>query len=230
MQLPKFFIYGLLDPDSYELKYIGQSKQGIRRYNILLSKHSVERAFPKDVWIKSLIKNGKLPLFKILEVCDFDQVDQKEIYWINKHKETVLNIALGGVGGNTGKSKKLWKPVISKNMITGEIKRYNHIHDTELCGFSATKVCAVCQGKRKSHLGHYFYYENDKNNHDNFKKPIFHSKKPIICTELSTGKITRLDSIREAALFSKKCVTTVSNAVRGKTNPRGFKFEYEPKQ
>lgn len=50
------------------------------------------------------------------------------------------------------------KPVISVNINTGEIKKYNGVNDVRKYGFDPSCVCLCCKGKRKKHKGYYWRY------------------------------------------------------------------------
>ncbi len=225
MSLPRFFIYGLLDPDTYEIKYIGQSAQGISRFNFTMNKSSLNIVSPKTKWIHGLLEKNKIPLFKIIEICEFHELNQKEIYWISKY-ENLLNVALGGVGGNTGKANLRWKPVMAKNLDSGNIKEYQYVWEVEKDGFSPTKVSAVCLGKRKSHKGHSFIHKGENFKENEIPVPFYCTKKLIRRTDIETGIIQEFDSITTAAKKSGVCIATVTNACRGKTKCRKYHFEY----
>jgi hypothetical protein len=228
MSIPRFFIYALLDPDTYETRYIGQSAQGISRLNFTMNKSSLKIDSPKTKWIHSLLEKNKIPLFKIIDVCEFQELNQKEVFWISKH-DKLLNVAKGGIGGDTGKSFRNWKPVISKNIENGKTKEYRYVWEVLKDGFSPTKVSAVCLGKRKSHKGHYFAHNINEFDVIDFKKPVFKTKKAVLCKSTQTGEVMSFDSIKEAAKYTGLCVTTISNSVRGKSKCRQYNFEYATK-
>ncbi len=225
MSLPRFFIYALLDPDTYEIKYVGQSAQGISRFNFTMNKISLMIDSPKTKWILELLNKNKIPLFKIVEVCEFQELNQKEVFWISKYRN-LLNIASGGVGGNTGKAHQKWKPVVAKNLQTGHITEYEYVWQVEKDGFYPTKVSAVCLGKRKSHKGHYFVHKGDSFNEKEMNNPFYDTKKSVKRIEIKTGEIKIFDSINLASKNSNVCIATVSNSCRGKSKSRKYNFEY----
>lgn len=228
MPIPRFFVYGLLDPDTYDIKYIGQSSQGLRRLNRSLEKSSLKASLPKNEWIRTLISSGKIPLFKILEVCESRELDQRERFWIDRCDPSfLLNVAKGGSGGNTGRACKKWKPVLAKNMENGEIIKYDYVWQVEKDGFSPSKVSSVCLGKRKSHKGHFFKHL-DKNFPDDlrFNRSINNSKKSVVCKNNKDGKEYRFESIIEASKSFGISAATISNSLRGKSSCRNYHFKY----
>lgn len=57
-----------------------------------------------------------------------------------------------------GKTKK---SVISIDIITGEIQRFNSINETGKYGFQPSCVCQCCEGVRKKHKKRYWQYEKE---------------------------------------------------------------------
>ncbi len=228
MRITRFYIYALVDPVSSETRYIGKSAIGLSRLTNTLNKYSLKLKSPKNEWILLLLSKNTLPLFKVIEVCDFKDLDEKEKLWIKKYGlENLLNVAHGGDGGNTGKTKNIRKKVISKNLETGEITHYKYVWETEKDGFSPTKVSAVCLGKRKTHKGHIFSHKIDNlNKKIDIPKPIFNTKKPVLAVNKKTGIKSRFDSIKKAAEYTELCVTTVSNCLRNKTKCKTYDFKY----
>jgi hypothetical protein len=89
-------IYGLYDPDTDELRYVGKANNAKKR----LRTHAYERGYRRPVnnWVKSLIDQGKCPVMRILEVVPHEQWEEAERRLIAKHRETckLLNLADGG--------------------------------------------------------------------------------------------------------------------------------------
>jgi len=77
------FIYGLKDPVSNKIRYVGKSNNPKSR----LSRHICEAKEAKSVhrlcWIKGLLNIGKKPILVILEKCDVDVWGERENYWIS---------------------------------------------------------------------------------------------------------------------------------------------------
>jgi hypothetical protein len=92
----KVFIYGLEDPYTRQIKYIGQTKNVVER----VAKHIREarKLVPlwkmgkkllvksgrtmKSIWLSELLSLGVNPTVKILEVCDAKDAAAKERKWI----------------------------------------------------------------------------------------------------------------------------------------------------
>ena len=100
----KNIIYGLLDPITNEIRYVGKSTRGKTRYNYHCSPSTLNKSrLPVHNWIKSLRSNNLKPKFKILakwENISNEELNAAEIKLISEHKN-LLNLSKGG-DGNTG--------------------------------------------------------------------------------------------------------------------------------
>jgi len=99
-----FTIYGLKDPITKQLRYIGQTKQERlkNRFNYHVNEKTNTR---KNQWIRSIRKKGLLPEMFVIDQCySLDELNELEIFWIAYFKYIgcrLTNVALGG-GGVTG--------------------------------------------------------------------------------------------------------------------------------
>lgn len=218
----KYIIYSLIDPLDGQTRYIGKSCRGLKRAKEHFYKYQLKNKCHKNSWIIGLNKNKLKPKIEIVEICDKENLDQREMHWIeffNSMGCKLTNMTKGGAGGNTGGAYKKHKPVISINANTGETKRYDYVWQTEVDGFSPSKVVSVCKEKRASHKGYYFHYENSK-----FEKPVKKTMKKILCINKKTGERKEFDSIKQAAQETAYCITSVSNCIRGKQKSSKYEF------
>jgi hypothetical protein len=90
-------IYGLFDPTSNELRYVGKAKDAAKRLKRHLCESRTHKR-PVNNWIKSLTADGKLPRMEVLETVPADQWQAAEIRLIALHRQTckLLNVADGG--------------------------------------------------------------------------------------------------------------------------------------
>ena len=95
------YIYGLVDPNTDAIMYIGQTSQDIKaRLRDHISKARRHNgASDKNEWISTLLSEGKKPVIELLEKTTREIKSEREAYWLEKHKETALNIAPAGAGG-----------------------------------------------------------------------------------------------------------------------------------
>ena len=91
-------IYGLVDPETDEIRYVGKTKQPL---NKRLSQHIASQ--PKHNtykfnWIAKLKKNNLKPLIILIETCDPENWVEREKYWINE-LDNLTNLTQGGEDG-----------------------------------------------------------------------------------------------------------------------------------
>lgn len=221
--MDNFIIYGLIDPITNQVRYVGKSSIGLERPKQHSLSCNLKGKNRKNNWIKSLKKINLIPIIKTIEICSSEEeLDQKEIYWISFYRKIdkkLTNITDGGTGGNTKQSFKKWKPLLSMNLISGEIKEYDYIWQTLEDGFSPTKVVMVCKRKRYTHKGHTFWYKNECPQTIN-KKTIV----PIEVVDKKNGKKLNFKSIKEAASALKMDRSHISNCLSRKINHRKYFF------
>lgn len=96
-------IYKLIHPDTLEIRYIGKTKESLKRR---LNKHIHNRKNNTKVnkWIRKLISNKKYPIIELIEKCSFDTWERREKYWIKYYssKYNLMNISPGGDTGSLG--------------------------------------------------------------------------------------------------------------------------------
>ena len=89
-------IYGLYEPDSGELRYVGKAKNAAAR----LKRHILERGLGRPVnrWVKSLVENGRVPFMQVLETVaesEWEAAERRLIAECRKGSR-LLNLADGG--------------------------------------------------------------------------------------------------------------------------------------
>jgi len=102
-------IYGLVDPMTGTLKYIGQSKNIAKRFKSHCGKYS---KYPVSAWIRKLKSLGHAPELIVIE--EVANPIAKEKLWIDRAKAQgikLLNIHEGGFNPDhalKAKSQKIW--------------------------------------------------------------------------------------------------------------------------
>lgn len=105
------YIYGLVDPRNNQLRYVGKAKNPKQRliYHLSVVRNKIKnnkRMTYKDNWIKVLLRNNLIPTIRILDICQENEWEEKEIFWIEKELQAGSNLAntsMGGEGGPSGK-------------------------------------------------------------------------------------------------------------------------------
>jgi hypothetical protein len=94
------YIYGLKDPNTNEIRYIGKSDNPKARFqnHMALSKADVNRH--KKHWISGLLAQGQKPLLVTLEKVSDKQWEDRERWWIQHGRASgwpLTNLADGGM-------------------------------------------------------------------------------------------------------------------------------------
>lgn len=146
-------IYILKDPITLEIRYVGVTCKSL---NHRLSNHIyyAKRRNCTHVhnWILSLLLKDLKPLIESVEICNIDNWEEREIYWISYYSKlaNLTNISKGGKGliRNRTKSSRLMSalshsiPILQFNLNNIFIKEF--ISATEASketGISRTSIC-----------------------------------------------------------------------------------------
>lgn len=82
----KIFIYGLQDPRSYEIRYVGQTAKGNKRFkgHVGARNNNREKHTNKALWLRELDAVGLAPIFVVLEYVDkIENLTRAERFWID---------------------------------------------------------------------------------------------------------------------------------------------------
>jgi len=84
--MTNFLIYCLRCPITNEIRYIGQTKRGIRRSYEHRSRTKHKQKNHLSYWLNSLIEKGLKPIFEILETLDkVEKLNETEIIELNHY-------------------------------------------------------------------------------------------------------------------------------------------------
>lgn len=101
------FIYLLIDPITYQIRYVGKSDNPEKRYRSHI-KENRNNTY-KENWIKSLSECGMVPIMEIIDKVPSSEWGFWESWWISLLKSwgfNLTNIGLGGEGGPLSKETK----------------------------------------------------------------------------------------------------------------------------
>lgn len=121
----KYTIYKLIDPTSNEIRYVGLTFNDLKQR---LKSHCSEKSSShKSNWIKRLKSIGLKPIIESIEqdISSYDEVCNREIYWIDKLKSDGHPLTNMASGGN--KNKKMsdeTRKLMSESSKNRNIKTY----------------------------------------------------------------------------------------------------------
>ena len=117
-------IYGIVDPITNQLRYIGQTSNFVKRrsaHHRLSMKHTNNTHVYN--WLRSLYNNSITPEFIILEECKKEELDELEIFYINYFKMIGCNLTNCTVGGASRRGYK--QTLATKQNISIKMKGNN---------------------------------------------------------------------------------------------------------
>lgn len=97
-------IYGLLEPKTNEIRYIGKAKNLTIRVRKHVQSSKLKEGTHKNNWIKVLLKSGeKFVVIVIDSALTDDELNEKEIKWISYYKTIGCRLTNATNGGDGGK-------------------------------------------------------------------------------------------------------------------------------
>lgn len=88
--MSEVFIYGLIDPRTDEIRYVGQTVNPANRFSAHL--RGLKETSQKAEWVRELLDAGFCPVMKILEVCPMEKRNSREVDWIVKLRTDGFNL------------------------------------------------------------------------------------------------------------------------------------------
>ena len=212
----KCFIYCIKNPITNEVKYVGQSSVGEKRFKTHIYFAKTKNKTPVQKFINKHLKNGVLPIFLILEYCNYEQLNDKEIEYIKNYKSDgikLLNLTDGGEGtkGRIASNETRIKMRLSS---IGRKNSEEHILKSSVTFFKkgevswnkGIKMSTECVKKMSaSRKG----------------KPIFGNRIKVVCNEIV------FDSVKDAAKHYGLSSASIVNYCKGKNkNKDNLIFQY----
>lgn len=176
------YIYGLLDPITDIIRYVGKTDDLFKRYYDHLQEiqDPIKKNYHSKNWLRVLLKQGVAPKIEVLEKCKESIWQKREIFWISFYKlNDLTNMTKGGDGGGmTGKpSHKRLK--VDIYLLNGEfVKTCVSLKEAEeFTKVHNGKISSICKSnsRRRSGNGYVFRYYQEpffymERNYSNEKK------------------------------------------------------------
>ncbi len=133
------YIYGLYDPSTNILRYVGKTLNPRARFNMHMSTELRRADTYKSRWIKKLLSNGYKPTMKVLEITDEENWSNREFWWIDTLKSVdhpLVNTSVDGQGAGG----------VRWSTQTRELRKQNTMIRRELRGLSPSPAPTKSRG------------------------------------------------------------------------------------
>lgn len=232
----KYYIYTLEDPETNDIRYVGQTNNLQNRYRQHICLKGGRKIYSK-AWIKSLSNRGLLPLLKVLDEGTVDNINELEIYWISQFKTwgfKLTNLTSGGEGTkeyrHTPEAKKkivkaLQKRKCSQKSIDALVKYNKSGRSLE----HRRKLSEAMKGKPPGNKGKSPSIETRRLQSIAKKgKPNFKKRAPILQYNLDNAFIKEWRSATEAAEELHLTRANIVACLNGRRNRCGnFLWKYK---
>jgi GIY-YIG catalytic domain len=223
------YIYGLIDPITNQLRYVGKT---IQKPYMRLSSHCCKtrtKGNHTECWIKSLIAKGYKPEMIIIDEADSDNWVFWEQFYISHYKSIGCNLTNFTEGGDSCNIGKRWKVKDSSNM-GGKGKPIILNNEIE---FPSVKACAkylnalprtIIHNLKNgvSYKGNILRYKGETNN-----VVIKKISCGIVATFVS-GKIMEFENAKSASSVLNIDYSAIMKCLRGDIKQsKGYKFNYK---
>lgn len=229
--MKEVYIYGLVCPITNNIKYVGKTIQRLElrlKGHICLYKHDITY---RANWIRSLKDKGLKPNIILIEVCNENNWEEREIYWIAYYSKlfVLTNHQKGGGNGNhvvkistrenmSIAGKERWKDTeykekmcnMSKELWKNEDYRKNRINEIGKDKIRQCKLGTKLKDETKNKIG----VKSKKlwdDNRERFVKTRF--KKAIIIDNIE------YESSEAAAKIFNVNPSTISRRIQNKKFP-----------
>jgi len=172
------YIYGLIDPQTKEIRYIGRSSDPLRRRYEHHQLKRLKTQTHKNKWLLSLINKGLKAELKILEECNETNWAEREVFWI-ANTPNLTNTTKGGEGEYVNH-----KPAIKEEVKKRIAATVSQLHKEGVYIDSRKILSAKLQGIKKSN-SQSIYCGVSKQNNNYFA----HIRKNSKCIYLGTYKL-----------------------------------------
>lgn len=226
------YIYALLDPITDEVRYIGKTVNP--KYRLQQHIHESKTINNhRGNWIKSLLREDKKPILKILKICPLSDFEKYETEYIKFYKSNNLTNSDESGQGNTGRKReiiegameKISKKVYQYDIDGNFIKEYKSSREAgRSLSIDHSHIVRCCNGVNKHTNCFIFRYVLE--NVEPVKIPNA-VKKVVIEIDKFGNEINRWKSLMDCSRSTKinnGNLSRVCNGKCGHVNGRFFKF------
>ncbi len=220
-------IYKLIDPITFEIKYIGVTVQKLQNR---LNQHKHEALHFKKThkrhWLKKLYDSGYIPIIELIEEVEESIWEEKEIYWINYYGlENLTNSKQGG-SGVIFKDKQIinkcaighYKPVVMLDLKLKYIKEFESVKAAaKYLNCAISNVTECLSGRTLSCRGYHFVYKNKYVMHyyKDLSSAFMVDKYNYLILTTTENKTIEFKSIKDVAIYLKCSTCYITMLIKG---------------
>lgn len=176
-------IYGLADPRTGTVRYVGFTTEGWMRLKRHIKEARRGRANHRCNWLRELDQLGLLPEMRVLEFVAFDEWQKKEQLWIAQLSPGLVNDTLGG-DGRLGHRV----PLHVREKIAAKLR------GRKMPEQQREKLSQALRGKKKT-AEHVAALRGKKRSRETCER-ISHARRGIVLSEIVRNKIAETLKLR----------------------------------
>lgn len=210
--------------------YIGKAKDiGQRKRE---HRYEADNERDNSIFHKALKKYGEDNFsFEIIEECEEEELDEKEIYWIEQYHSYIKDpLCKGGynltTGGDGGQSVFFEKPVLQYTLQGEFVKEYKSASEAaRLLNLFKSNITAACRGE-SSQCGGYQWKYKDSDKKINIIK--FIGQQEVEKYDYLGKLIETYKNAKEASIKNNICHQSITACCRGEVKFAGdFQWKYK---
>ena len=243
--MSKLLIYGLVDPRTGELRYVGKSTSGLKRPRNHCSPSHLKYKTHCAAWIRSLIAIGIRPDIVILDESPFagnDTLEQAEIFWIAYWRAVGADLTNHTAGGEGLRGRRHseetkykigsgWRGKKRPEMYVPVIDHLGRVHESikaagQYWDIDPRYIDRVLKGKIRQAYGCAFRYFDGIDYSAAVIRPKIPSSQSKPVKNLDTGEV--FPNIRAASKSIGAHPSMISNALAGRQKTvKGMRWAVE---
>lgn len=117
-------IYALLDPNTSEVRYVGQTVQTLRerlRNHVMDARRRSESSAPVYAWIRGILENGGRPEIKLITTAPLQILDHLEVEWIWHYRAIGADLTNTQPGGSSKKVQRIRRKGCTTTEVHGNV-------------------------------------------------------------------------------------------------------------
>jgi group I intron endonuclease len=228
------YIYGLVDPITNQLRYIGKSVNPKSRFRRHIADINLHDSY-KDRWIRYLVEKGFKPTLLIIDIVNKDEWIYWEKFYISYFKFIGFNMVNGTLGGDEPPSTKGRKHTEESKLKMSNTKKGKPIpwlnNDKPRSEEHKKNLSNSLKGRKSEKKGKKYEDIYGEENSNIIRKKLSDAHKGLNCgvnhpmynKKHDKETIEKIRKKRSEQIFSKESIKKRANALKKKV----YKYDLE---